>query len=304
MRTWKIVLTSLVVAVGLHLGCKATRPLVRIDGDGEAFLLSQRVAERYAGVDDRADVEVSDTGSRAAFAALCMGRLDAVGMAGRPSAGELTWCELQGAGIVEIPIGYSAVAVVVSARNGFVSSLRVDELRRLWLRSSPDAARTFRDLRPEWPDVAPRLFGLDREDGAHVRMASALRARPGEALDGYTVVGDADAVLDEVSDDDGAVGFVDLASALRRAGDVRLVALDRAREGRAEIIAPSWDAVVRGDYAPLSAPISLFASAAALERRPARAFVEYYGCSAARIASEIGYRPTAATPDLQACNCH
>jgi len=56
-------------------------------------------------------------------------------------------------------------------------------------------------------------------------------------------------------------------------------------------VAPSMEAVLKGDYSPLSRPIFIYVNAKSLAKPEVKAFVEYYMKHGAKLAKEVKYVP-------------
>jgi phosphate transport system substrate-binding protein len=95
-----------------------------------------------------------------------------------------------------------------------------------------------------------------------------------------------------VAMDELALGFFGYAYYVENQAKLRLVAIDDEDDsnGKGPIL-PSPAAVIDGSYSPLSRPIFIYASRAALDRPEVNAFVKFYLDQAAKLVGEVGYIP-------------
>ena len=95
-----------------------------------------------------------------------------------------------------------------------------------------------------------------------------------------------------VSGDQYGLGFMGLAYFEENKDKLKLVAIDDEKpENGAGPVQPSAVTVRNGTYRPLSRPIFIYASAAALARAEVQQFVQYYIESASPLIVEVGYVP-------------
>ena len=61
--------------------------------------------------------------------------------------------------------------------------------------------------------------------------------------------------------------------------------------GKGEAVTPSFEAVLKGSYQPLSRPIFIYVSARALAKAEVKEFVQFYLDNAAKLSQEVKYVP-------------
>ncbi|MFM9967679.1 MAG: PstS family phosphate ABC transporter substrate-binding protein [Burkholderiales bacterium] len=261
---------------------------LRIDGSSTVFPLTDAAAEEFqkarkGGV--RISIGISGTGG--GFRKFCRGETD-VSNASRPILkAELEECAKHGVQFIEMPIAYDALTVVVNPKNP-ISSITVDELKRMW---EPDAeAKILRwnQVNPNFIDRPLRLFGAGRDSGTYDYFTEAVVGSAKSSRKDFVASEDDNVLVRGIANDGDALGF--LGYAYYAENRHRLKALSIAWRGGPPV-APSLDSVLKGSYQPLSRPIFIYAASVSLEKAPLREFLDYYNRNAARIVRKVLYVP-------------
>ncbi len=128
--------------------------VIKIDGSSTVFPVTEAVAEEFqkekAG---RVNVTVGISGTGGGFKKFVRGEID-VADASRPIlAEEMAQAKTNGIEFVELPIAFDALAVVVNPQNNWVTSMTVEELKKVW---EPGRAGKSHTLEPHSSRVAQR----------------------------------------------------------------------------------------------------------------------------------------------------
>jgi phosphate transport system substrate-binding protein len=263
------------------------RGSLSIDGSSTVFPITeaaQRSFQRYA-PDVQIELGVSGTGG--GFAKFCAGET-IMSNASRPlKVEELAACAANGIQVVEVPIAFDGLSVVVHPQNDWAQCLTVAELKTMW---QPDAEATvlrWSQVRPEWPDRPLDLYGAGGDSGTYDYFTSAIVGEEGASRRDYTGSEDDYVLAQAVAENLNGLAFFGLAYYREYAQQLRLVAID----GGAGCVTPSDDTISNGSYQPLSRPLFIYVRADALERAEVQAFVEFYVANARRFTEEARYIP-------------
>ena len=108
----------------------------------------------------------------------------------------------------------------------------------------------------------------------------------------YTSSEDDNILVQGVAGDQGALGYMGLAYYEENKDKLKLVPVDDGNPANgAGPIAPTPETVRDGTYRPLSRPIFIYASTAALARPEVQKFVQYYLENGGPLIKEVGYVP-------------
>jgi phosphate transport system substrate-binding protein len=118
--------------------------------------------------------------------------------------------------------------------------------------------------------------------------------RGGEARRDITASADDDVIVQAVARDTNGLGYVPFSYYWANRARLKAVAISQAPGGQA--VAPTLEAIARGQYQPLSRPLFLYVSAKSLERPEVKSFAELYVQRAGATARTLDYVPL--TEDL------
>jgi phosphate transport system substrate-binding protein len=245
--------------------------------------LIERIEADYRGVFSDGG-EMIEVRSGDAFARLCAGALPLTIAARQPSADEQRACEAAAIDLVEIPLAFDAVVLAVPRSNDFVDHLTVDELRAIWSPASRGRALRWSDVREGWPDAPLRLYGPAVDDGALDSLSAALFDDPEARRDDYAVADERHLAAAILGDAD-ALGAMSYEAYRPRRHHVRAVPIVND-DGVA--VFPSEETVSDGLYRPLTRPIAVYVSAAALDDPAVERFVSFALADVSRVAEELG----------------
>lgn len=220
-------------------------------------------------------VDVAAEGTTDGFARFCAGE-SAINNASVAIPGQgqrvdyVQQCADNGVEFVELPIALDALTVVRNEANTHATDLTLDELRRIW---EPDSdISVWSDVRPEWPDTPIGLYGRPDGSGTFEYFTQVVVGEAGTIRDDYEATDDTDELAGWVAEDEDALGFVGVGNYLAADEKYR----DRITNVAVDGVLPSREDAQEGSYQPLTRPLFLYVSTAALEEDAVAEFVGYY----------------------------
>ena len=295
MRLCAIALVSATTAAACGGGSSesaasnAAPAVIQLDGSSTVFPISEAVAEEFQKANPGIRVTVGISGTGGGFQKFCRGETD-ISDASRPiRPTEIETCQKAGIEYIELPIAYDGLAVVVNPKNTWATSITVAELKTLW---SPDAqgkVLRWSQVRSSWPNREVRLFGAGVDSGTYDYFTEAVVGKEGASRGDFTSSEDDNVLVQGVSSDELALGFLPFAYVEQNQDKLKLVPVD---DGKAENgsgpLSPSAETVRNGTYQPLSRPLFIYVAKKAAERPEVQKFVDaYFGASA--LIREVGY---------------
>ena len=274
----------------------ASAGTIRIDGSSTVFPISEAVAEEFQAADPDVRVTVGVSGTGGGFQKFCRGETD-ISNASRPiRAVEIETCRTAGIEYIELPIAYDGIAIVVNPKNTWARSITSQELRTLWAPEAQGNVTRWNHVRTSWPDREIRLFGAGVDSGTFDYFTEAVNGKEKASRGDFTSSEDDNVIVQGVSGDELALGFLPLAYAEQNASAVTLVPVDDGKPDNGDgPITPSAETVRNGTYQPLSRPLFIYVARKAADRPEVQRFVESHFTSAELI-NEVGY--VALTPEL------
>jgi len=288
--------------VGLVSGCagdragggEGLRGAVHIDGSSTVYPITEAVVEEFQAAQRGVRVAVGVSGTGGGFEKFCAGEAEVADASRAIKPSELERCRSHGVDPVGYQIALDGLSVVVNPANEFVSCLTVDELRRIWEPGS--RVKTWRDVRPEWPEQRIDLYGPGVDSGTFDYFTESIVGEEDASRPDYAASEDDNVLVSGVAGDRFGLGYFGHGYYVENSEALKLVAID-AGDG---CVLPSAETIVRGDYRPLTRPLYVFVDRPQLARAEVVAFLRYYVENASRLASAVGYvaRPDSAYEEL------
>jgi phosphate transport system substrate-binding protein len=282
----RLFLLIAVCAVYPLVGSEAGRS-VQIEGSSTVYPITVAVAERIAQASPQLSAQVVCSGSSAGLRRLVAGEIP-IADASRPvNEEELAAAAAHGIELIELPIALDALTFVVNPKNTFVTSLTVEELRRLW---QPDSTiTTWSQLRKGWPEAPIELYSMGKDSGTFDFMTEVIvgRARAIRSdLAGASQ--DPQQLIQGIVTHDQAIGYFGHAYFRQNAAMLRAVPID---DGRGPVM-PSTESILNRTYRPLSRPLFIYVNRSEADKRSEiAAFVAAYLRLAPEVVPQVGYVP-------------
>ena len=258
-----------------------------IDGSSTVFPITEAVVDEFEAQHPGVAVQLGVSGTGGGFRKFCAGETQ-IQNASRPiKAKEAKACQAAGIDFVELPVAFDGLTFVVHPSNTWAGCLSTGDLRRLWEPAAEGRISSWRHLRPDWPDRRFQLYGAGRDSGTFDYMTSAITGEEGSARRDFIGSEDDYLLAQNVAADPNGLGFFGFAYYREYQAQLQSVAIDAG----AGCVPPNEKNIVDGTYRPLSRPIFIYVSLAALEREEVLAFSQLYLEVAPRLVSAVKYVP-------------
>ena len=256
-----------------------------IDGSSTVFPITEAVAEEFRMVYPDVNIPIGVSGTGGGFKKFVIKETD-INDASRPiKDAEAADAAANGVEYVEFTIAYDGLSVLVNIENDFVDSLTMEELNMIW---KPDSTvKTWKDVRPEWPDEEIKLFGAGTDSGTFDYFTEEVNGETGAIRTDFTPSEDDNVLVQGIAGDKYALGFFGYAYYIENTDKLKAVKIDNGN-GPVE---PTFDTIKDGSYAPLSRPLFLYVTKEALAEEHVRAFITYYLTEGPALITEVGYVP-------------
>lgn len=287
-----LILAGLMAIFGLSIPpIQAASPdLIKIDGSSTVYPLTEAVAEEFQKANrGKIRVTVGIAGSGGGFKKFCRGEID-IADASRPILKEeMELCRKNGVNYYELPIAFDALTVAVSPMNTWVTSMTVEELKRIWEPAAQGKITKWNQVRSEWPDAPLALFGAGADSGTFDYFTDAIVGKPKSSRGDFTASEDDNVLVQGIEKNKNALGYLPFAYYAAQMKKLKAVAI----AGKGEPVAPSAENVLKGIYQPLARPLFIYVSDQAAKRPEVNDFVEYYLTVGPKLIAEVRYIPLA-----------
>ncbi len=259
---------------------------IKIDGSSTVYPISAGLAELFGDENPDVKVLVAQSGTGGGFKKFATGEID-LSDASRPiKDAEGEDCAKNNIKYQQLTIAYDGLTIVVNPKNKFVDKLTVEELKKIW-ENSATKAMTWADVRPTWPKDKINLYGPGTASGTYDYFKEEIVGKEGSLRTDFNSSENDNMLVKGVADDVNALGYFGFAYYIENKGKLKVVPVD----GGKGAITPSLETIMDKSYAPLSRPIFIYVSDAAIKKPEVKAFVDFYLANVNEVAKTVGYIP-------------
>ena len=258
---------------------------IAIDGSSTVAPLSEAAAELFQEQNPQVRVTVGTSGTGGGFEKFCAGETDISDASRQIEADEIKACETKGIKYEEVQVANDGLSVVVNNQNTWANCLTTAQLKKIWDKGS--TVNNWNQVDPSFPNEPLKLFGAGTDSGTFDYFTNAINGEEGRSRSDYSATEDDNVTVTGVSGTKGGLGYFGLSYLHENEGKIKGVQID----GGGGCVAPSTETVQDGSYKPLSRPLFIYPSDAALERPEVKAFLDFYVNNYQKIAEEALYVP-------------
>ncbi|HEX5610878.1 MAG TPA: PstS family phosphate ABC transporter substrate-binding protein [Solirubrobacterales bacterium] len=260
---------------------------IRIDGSSTVAPLTEAVAEQFMAENSGVRVTVGTSGTGGGFEKFCAGETDISDASRAIEPEEVAACKKDGVGYEEVHVATDALTVMINNENP-VSCLTVEQLSDVW---GPDSKLSNWSEIPgveEEFDEELALFGPGTDSGTFDYFTESINGEEGATRKDYNNVGEDDnATVKGVEGSPGGMGYAGFSFYTENEGKLKALEVDNGKG----CVPPSVETAQDGSYAPLSRPLFMYPSEAALKKPEVQAFITYYLENVNSVAESLGFVP-------------
>jgi phosphate transport system substrate-binding protein len=259
---------------------------IKIDGSSTVGPLTEAAAELFREENPDVKITVGISGTGGGFEKFC-GKETDISDASRSidPKEEAPVCKKNGVAYDEVQVANDGITVVVNPDNDWAKCLTTAELKKIWDKGSK--IDNWNQVRSSFPDEKMKLFGPGTDSGTFDFFTEQINGEKGQSRSDYSPSEDDNVTVQGVGGGKGNLGYFGLSYAEENPDKVKIVQVD----GGDGCVTPSTETVQDGSYKPLSRPLFIYPSAAALERKDVDAFVKFYVDNSKEIADQAKLVP-------------
>lgn len=261
---------------------------IAIEGSSTVEPISNQAKERFNKIHPDVVISVGGEGTSNGFKSFVKKETD-ISDASRPiKEKELVSATTNGLEFIEVPVAYDGLTIAVHPQNDFVTSLTVEQLKKLFAGSEP--AKTWKDVNPDWPDKKVTIFSPGTGSGTYDYFSEVVVGDEGSLRDDNQInLNEDDNILVRgVAGDKYAIGYFGYSYYDRNRSELKAVPIVNP-EGK-EIL-PSMETIESGEYAPFSRPLFLYLNSQSLDKIEVGVFVDFLMENIRDIAIAANYVP-------------
>lgn len=261
---------------------------IRLDGSSTVYPVAQAVAEEFMLKYDGVNVTVGLSGSSNGIKAIINKEADIANASRLIKDSEVETIKGNGDDVVEMPVAYDGITVVIHPQNDWAGEMTVAELKKIWEKDS--AVKTWADVREGWPNEAITLFAPGAASGTFEYFTEAINGEAKVAREDVTASEDDNVLVQGVAGDKYAMSYFGYAYYEENQDKLKAVAIKK--DDASPAVAPSLETIGDFSYAPLSRFIYMYPLKSALERPEVQEFIKFYMSEeGSALAGEVGYVP-------------
>jgi phosphate transport system substrate-binding protein len=261
---------------------------IRIDGSSTVGPLTEAAAEFFQQENPDVRVTVGISGTGGGFEKFCAGETDANDASREIEPDEEKVCTDNGVEWTKVQVANDGIVVVINPENTWAESLTVEQLKTIWNEGS--TIDNWNQVDPSFPDVPLELFGPGTDSGTFDYFTAAINGEEGVSRTDYQATEDDNVAVQGVAGSKGGMAYFGLSYYEQNTDKLKAVAID---DGNGPVT-PSTGTVQSGEYAPLSRPLFIYPSTAALQRAEMAAFMQFYLDNAQSVAEQALFVPMTA----------
>jgi phosphate transport system substrate-binding protein len=260
---------------------------IRIDGSSTVAPLTEAMAEQFQAENPGVKVTVGTSGTGGGFEKFCAGETDISDASREIESDEVATCKKNGVGFEDVHVATDALTVMINPENP-VKCLTVEQLADVW---GPDSTiSNWSDIPgvKESYDETLSLYGPGTDSGTFDYFTESINGEEGVTRKDYNNVGEDDnATVKGVEGSPGGMGYAGFSYYTENEGKVSALEVDNGKG----CVGPSVQSAQDGSYAPLSRPLFIYPSDAALQKPEVNAFIDYYLENVGAITEAVGFVP-------------
>jgi phosphate transport system substrate-binding protein len=286
---------SLILSAGCGGGGQSSTggpTLIQVDGSSTLFPVTEAVAEEFQKEKQgqvRVTVGISGTGG--GFKKFARGETDVVNASRPILAEEMEQAKANGIEYVEIPVAFDAITVVVHPQNDWVTSMTIEELKKIWEPEAQEKLTRWNQIRPEFPNEKIVLFGPGADSGTFDYFTEAAVGKAKSSRGDYTGSEDDNVLVQGIEGNKFALGYLPFAYYEPHKDRMKALSIQWDKNKVQEPVMPSMENVLKGTYNPFSRPLFIYINRKALDRPEVKEFVKFYLENASVLAKEVKYLP-------------
>jgi phosphate transport system substrate-binding protein len=276
---------------GSGAGGTGEEQVIKIDGSSTVFPVTEAVAEEFQKEKPGVKVTVGISGTGGGFKKFTRGEID-VSDASRPiSKEEMEAAKQGGVEYIELPIAFDALTVVVNPQNDWVTSMTVEELKKIWEPGAQGKITHWNQVRPEWPNEKIVLFGAGSDSGTFDYFTEAVVGKAKSSRGDYTASEDDNVLVQGIEGNKYALGYIPYAYYAPHSSRLKAVGIQWEKNKVKEPVLPSPENILNGTYNPLSRPLFIYVNRKSADKPLVNEFVEFYLKNVGALSKEVKYLP-------------
>lgn len=270
----------------------AGESIIKIDGSSTVFPITEAMAEEFQAAEKGAvKVTVGISGTGGGFKKFCRGETDFQNASRPITDKEMAACAANKIKYMELPVAFDAMVIVVNPKNTWLNDITVEQLKKMWAPEAQGKITNWNQVDPKWPNAPLKLYGAGSDSGTFDYFTEAIVGKSKSSRGDYTASEDDNTLVQGVSNDKNSIGYIPLSYYEENKTKLKMLGIIGGEKSpkKGAAVRASRETVENGTYFPLSRPLFIYVSDAALKRNEVRKFTEFYLKNASTLVPEVKY---------------
>ncbi len=252
---------------------------IRIDGSSTVQPFAQAAVELFKRESPNVDVTVGGAGTGDGFEKFCRGETQISNASRAIEPDETKLCQQKSIRPVEVQVANDGLTVASSKQLG-VKCLTTGQLKEVFNKGS--TVSRLSEVDPKLPDTELALFTPGEESGTFDFFTEEINGEEAvQRTEGVQKSPNDNTLVTGVSGEEGGLGYFGFSFYDQNRDKLAAVSID----GGSGCVAPSLETVQSGEYKPLSRPLFMYPSEAALKKPEVKEFLTFVNTNYDKIAT-------------------
>jgi phosphate transport system substrate-binding protein len=172
-----------------------------------------------------------------------------------------------------------------------VTSMTIEELKKIWEPEAQGKITHWNQIRPEWPNEKIVLFGAGSDSGTFDYFTEAIVGKAKASRGDFTASEDDNVLVSGIEGNKYALGYIPYAYYAPHSSRLKALAIQWDKNKVKEPVFPNPENVLNGTYNPLSRPLFIYVSRKSADKPAVKEFVEFYLKNVGVLSKEVKYLP-------------
>jgi phosphate transport system substrate-binding protein len=240
---------------------------IRVDGSSTVFPFAEAAGELFNEENPNVKITVGESGTGGGFEKFCNGETDISDASRAIEDDEKSACSEKQVSFSEVQVANDGIAVV-SNPSVKIDCLTTDQLKQLW---ATNEVKTYNQVDPTLPDAKVSLFGPGTDSGTFDFFTEEVNGEEGKTRKDYQPSEDDNVLVQGVAGDQNGLGYFGFSYYEQNQDKLNLIGVNDG----SGCVKPSSADIQNGKYKPLSRPLYMYPSAAAVKRPEVKAFMDF-----------------------------
>ena len=264
-----LVAVTAVSVAAAHVG--ALGGTITADGSSTVGPYTTAAAELFQRRNSGVRVTVGISGTGGGFERFCRNEID-LSNASRPMRqSEAVKCASGNVKWSAFTVANDALTIVVNKQATWVKCLTTNDLKKIWEPGSK--VKSWKDIRPSFPDVAIKLFGPGTDSGTFDYFTEVINGRTKASRSDYQASEDDNVLVQGVSGERGGLGYFGYSYYDENKDKLKALQIVNPKTGKC--VVPRPETVWNNTYKPLSRPLFIYAKRSSFTRPEVRSFIGF-----------------------------